>query len=86
LAGFPDSHIGRKYGPAAAERVRHKAAAFAVALRRAAQPEELLSELLAWDRELKAAALNPGTSADLTVATLFAHRLQTILPLSANSG
>jgi triphosphoribosyl-dephospho-CoA synthase len=25
----------------------------------------------AWDAELKAAAINPGTSADLTVATLF---------------
>jgi triphosphoribosyl-dephospho-CoA synthetase len=34
---------------------------------------------------LKAEGLNPGTSADLTVATLFAHRLRTILPSMRNS-
>jgi len=32
--------------------------------------------LLAFDQELKAAGVNPGTSADLTVASLFAHRLE----------
>jgi triphosphoribosyl-dephospho-CoA synthase len=29
------------------------------------------SRLLEWDRALKANGINPGTSADLTVATLF---------------
>ena len=29
---------------------------------------------------------NPGTTADLTVATLFAHRLMSILPPTLNSG
>jgi triphosphoribosyl-dephospho-CoA synthase len=42
--------------------------------------------LLAWDAALKAKNINPGTSADLTVATLFAHRLATILPSERNSG
>jgi triphosphoribosyl-dephospho-CoA synthase len=46
----------------------------------------LLADLLAWDRSLKQRALNPGTSADLTVATLFAHRLRGILPSASNSG
>ena len=32
------------------------------------------------------AGLNPGTSADLTVATLFAHRLTNSLPSAPNSG
>jgi triphosphoribosyl-dephospho-CoA synthase len=41
---------------------------------------DLLADLLAWDAALKQRAINPGTSADLTVATLFAHRLRTILP------
>ncbi|MBX4470409.1 triphosphoribosyl-dephospho-CoA synthase [Streptococcus pneumoniae] len=31
--------------------------------------------LLAFDAQLKARDINPGTSADLTVATLFASRL-----------
>ena len=46
----------------------------------------LTEELMAWDTSLKARNINPGTSADLTVATLFAHRLATILPSERNSG
>ena len=38
--------------------------------------DDVMPALLAWDAELKAAGINPGTSADLTVATLFAHRLR----------
>jgi triphosphoribosyl-dephospho-CoA synthase len=45
----------------------------------------LLPELLAWDAELKREGINPGTSADLTVATLFARRVRNILPPSSNS-
>jgi triphosphoribosyl-dephospho-CoA synthase len=45
---------------------------------------QLLPDLLAWDAALKAGG--PGTSADLTVATLFAYQLQTILPSMRNSG
>jgi triphosphoribosyl-dephospho-CoA synthase len=32
---------------------------------------EAAAQLDAWDAELKARAINPGTSADLAVATLF---------------
>ena len=39
-------------------------------------PEEMTAPLLAFDRSLKERGLNPGTSADLTVATLFAATLQ----------
>ncbi len=35
-------------------------------------------DLLAFDRSLKARGLNPGTSADLTVTTLFAASLQAL--------
>jgi triphosphoribosyl-dephospho-CoA synthase len=34
-----------------------------------------MGDILALDRELKAKGRNPGTSADLTVATVFAVRL-----------
>jgi triphosphoribosyl-dephospho-CoA synthase len=51
----------------------------------AAHPSQLLPDLLAWDSSLKAAGLNPGTSADLTVATLFVYRLRTILPSALKS-
>ncbi|HLH88486.1 MAG TPA: triphosphoribosyl-dephospho-CoA synthase [Xanthobacteraceae bacterium] len=94
LAGFPDSHIVRKYGAAVAEEVRKTAKKFHAdlqsALHSSLQPSwdrsRLVDELLAWDAELKARNINPGTSADLTVATLFARRLATILPSARNSG
>jgi triphosphoribosyl-dephospho-CoA synthase len=48
-------------------------------------PSHLLPDLLAWDAALKDREINPGTSADLTVATLFAHRIRNILPSARNS-
>ncbi len=91
LAGFHDSHILRKYGAAVATTVRESAARFDGKLQSSWDPSRLTDELLAWDAELKAKNINPGTSADLTVATLFAHRLAThrlatILPTARNSG
>ena len=75
LAAFPDSHILRKHGAGAAEETRRRANEFRARLHASAQPEELLADLLMWDAALKDSGINPGTSADLTVATLFAHRL-----------
>lgn len=69
LGNFPDSHLVRKHGPAAAEAVSREALGWCVRLSEdpiAAQPG-----LVSWDVRLKAAGLNPGTSADLTVATAF---------------
>lgn len=93
LAGFPDSHIVRKYGAVVAEQVQKSAIEFQARLQSAPSPwdpSRLSDELLAWDAALKADSINPGTSADLTVATLFAHRLATIrlatiLPSARNS-
>jgi triphosphoribosyl-dephospho-CoA synthase len=71
LAAFPDSHVRRKHGLAVAEVVRQKAGE----VRRALDLPAMLPRLLAWDAELKGQGINPGTSADLTVATAFAWRL-----------
>ena len=86
LSAYPDSHILRKAGTQAAERVRRTAAKYLASLQAEKAPARILPELLAWDGALKAEGLNPGTSADLTVATLFAHRLRTILPSLRNNG
>jgi len=86
LAAFPDSHVVRKHGPEPARAVQHAAASFHQRLQSHASPEDLLPELLAWDAQLKGKDINPGTSADLTVATLFAYRLSTILRPSCNGG
>ena len=85
LAAFPDTHIEREHGTAAAEEVRQIAGVFLARLEAADDPAHLQSDLLRWDSSLKRRELNPGTSADLTVATLFAHRLQNILPPARNS-
>jgi triphosphoribosyl-dephospho-CoA synthase len=85
LSAFPDSHIARKLGAETANCVQRAALGFAAMLQAAEQPDQVLPALLAWDAALKAKAINPGTSADLTVATLFAHRLRTILLSVRNS-
>ncbi len=90
LAEFPDSHIVRKYGAAVAKSVQDAALALRPEPRSSWDTSRRADELLKWDAQLKAKSLNPGTSADLTVATLFAHRLSTILatilPSARNSG
>ncbi|TNC16452.1 triphosphoribosyl-dephospho-CoA synthase [Methylobacterium terricola] len=73
LAGFPDSHLARKFGPEVAERVRAEAEG---AFRGLPLGEGARAALMAHDSALKAAGLNPGTSADLTVATLFLDALR----------
>jgi triphosphoribosyl-dephospho-CoA synthase len=79
LSAFPDSHIARKFGVEKAAEIQREATRFQTMLRAAEQPAEILPALLDWDAALKAEGLNPGTSADLTVATLFAYRLGTDL-------
>ena len=79
-AAFPDSHIVRKWGHAEAQWVKDEAAALLSRQRRSgSDPAALQQTLLALDRRIKARGTNPGTSADLTVATLFAARLVNIL-------
>lgn len=68
LRSVPDSHVARKHGTAAAESLRQEAEAALAGLDLADRPAETL---LALDASLKARGLNPGTSADFTVATLF---------------
>jgi triphosphoribosyl-dephospho-CoA synthase len=86
LSKFPDSHIVRKHGAEVAAHVCGAAMKFDILLWSAQQPAALLGELVAWDAALKARGINPGTSADLTVATLFGRRLQSVLPSGRNSG
>jgi triphosphoribosyl-dephospho-CoA synthase len=80
LSALPDTHIARKHGAPAADRVCDAAAALQRSLHATEHPETLLPGLLTWDAALKADGINPGTSADLTVATLFATRLNVVLP------
>jgi triphosphoribosyl-dephospho-CoA synthase len=75
LARFPDSHIVRKNGEGSAKFVQREAAVLHKRLMDAANPAECLEDLLDFDKYLKKLGLNPGTTADLTVASVFAERL-----------
>jgi triphosphoribosyl-dephospho-CoA synthase len=70
LAALPDSHIVRKQGAGMAQSVTRDAAAHHARWLAAGSPADD-PELAAWDAELKARGINPGTSADLAVAALF---------------
>ncbi|HEY4804720.1 MAG TPA: triphosphoribosyl-dephospho-CoA synthase, partial [Paraburkholderia sp.] len=74
LGTWPDSHILRKHGAALAQSVTREARE-RHARARLAEPAAHAARLGAWDAELKAQGVNPGTSADLTVATLFVGAL-----------
>jgi triphosphoribosyl-dephospho-CoA synthase len=75
LAAIPDTHIQRKHGAAAAMLVRGDAAPLLARLMASDRPMSCYPEMLALDASLKARGLNPGASADLTVAVLFERRL-----------
>lgn len=72
LALLPDSHLVRKYDRTVAEAVRDQARAVADLGKACEDPAAFGAALHALDRDLKAKRRNPGTSADLTVASLFA--------------
>ena len=73
LARFPDSHIVRKHGMEVAEKVRRSAEEHRLRLQASDNPKICLGELIRFDQTLKNEGINPGTSADLTVATLLAE-------------
>ena len=75
LAGFPDSHIARKHGNGIASQVQQEAIAVQAELDAADGDAPRIRLLTDFDRRLKARNINPGTSADLTVACLFVHLL-----------
>ena len=76
LATYPDSLITRKRGKAVAQYVCKLASALYEKCCRKDEPEDFDIELLAFDRELKQRNINPGTTADLTVATVFLVNLE----------
>jgi triphosphoribosyl-dephospho-CoA synthase len=78
LSGVSDTLIERKFGVARAAEVRDEAKILESRLNSSEDPKALEPELMEFDRSLKARGLNPGTSADLTVATLFAASLQAL--------
>ncbi len=86
LCAFPDSHILRKFGEPAASNVMSEARAFSASLARTKDARAIHADALRFDQSLKARGLNPGTSADLTVATLFADYVRGVLANACKNG
>jgi triphosphoribosyl-dephospho-CoA synthase len=70
LSRMPDSHIVRKHGIVVAQSVMRAAQGWRVQSD-AGVAIDALPAFAQWDEALKRERVNPGTSADLTVATLF---------------
>jgi triphosphoribosyl-dephospho-CoA synthase len=79
LSYFPDSLVARKSGSEVADSVRAEASIAATLMEAARDPQEVMPALETFDARLKARSINPGTSADLTVATLVALDLEAAL-------
>ncbi len=75
LSSFLDSHIVRKQGETIAKLVQNEAIVHATEFNKAFNPKNYQSALMAFDAALKKRGLNPGTSADLTVASLFLYAI-----------
>lgn len=72
LARQLDTHVVRKYGEPLAKQLMQEAREIEVSYWATENPKLMQKQLLAWDASLKQRKINPGTSADLTVATLLA--------------
>ena len=70
LSRFSDSHIERKYGDKYSGWVLEQFITVDDALLKTSNPEQLLPMLHDVDRQFKDKGINPGTTADLTVATV----------------
>lgn len=79
LAQYPDSHIERKYGERYSEWIRAEMEKLDRAMQAVHEPEELLPVLYDLDKAFKAQRINPGTTADITVATVLVVLLEQLI-------
>jgi len=75
LQDFPDSHVSRKFGHQLARHIQQQAGTLKSTWAPLKDGVDGHQKLLDFDRELKKDGLNPGTSADFVVATLFTSQL-----------
>ncbi len=75
MASIRDSHIERKFGREIAEQIKIKSGIIVEKFNNSSDPEASIELLRGFDRELKTENYNPGTSADLTAASLLVYNL-----------
>ena len=75
LGTFIDTHIARKYGLEVATKIKARATKVAEQFNKNDNPGDAKHVLLEFDKELKNSNINPGTTADLTAASLLIYEL-----------
>ena len=81
LTVFPDSHIERKFGSDCSRQISGRVARMDANLSETLTPQEWLGGMWELDQEFKSRGINPGTTADLTVATLLIASLDRADPV-----
>ena len=76
LSRYPDTHIVRQFGRVAAEEIRSEANSLYAEFCKLNSTQLMYERLMDYDAIWKSREVNPGTSADLTVATLFAYQIK----------
>ena len=79
LSSVPDTLICRKYGLEHAQKVMRKAQKITREAREHQELQAIEPFLIDWDNELKKKAINPGTTADMTAATLLVYAFEQAL-------
>lgn len=79
LSRFSDSHIERKFGHKYSDLIIRKMTRLSKELAKVDHPENLKPMLYELDGEFKVLGINPGTTADLVVATVLAFFLEDLI-------
>ena len=79
LSKYPDSHIERKHGCQYTQKVQKQMLLVHKLLLNTDKPQQYENRLYEIDKKFKHAGINPGTTADLTVATIFVFLAQNML-------
>ncbi len=75
LTQFRDSHVERKHGREIAQRLQADAGSIAKEFLNRDQPQAMTKQLMRFDEQLKSDGINPGTTADLTIASALVYQL-----------
>lgn len=76
LSLIPDTLICRKYGLECAQSIMEQAGNILKKVNKNNKLSHFESNIKAWDKELKQKAINPGTTADMTAATLLIYAFE----------
>ncbi len=84
LAQYPDSHIERKHGDKYTKLIAKRMQQFLGEFGKTTDPTQLKQTLFCLDTEFKSIGVNPGTTADMTVATILSVLIEEFISRNNN--